>query len=29
MLKFESKKNIPIFIAEISANYNGSLAQLA
>ena len=27
MLKFESKKNIPIFIAEISANHNGSLAQ--
>jgi pseudaminic acid synthase len=27
MLKFEDKKNIPFFIAEISANHNGSLAQ--
>ena len=27
MLKFKGKKNNPIFIAEISANHNGSLAQ--
>ena len=27
MLKFKGRKNSPIFIAEISANHNGSLAQ--
>jgi len=27
MLEFEGKKNSPFFIAEISANHNGSLAQ--
>ena len=27
MLKFEGKRKAPLFIAEISANHNGSLAQ--
>jgi sialic acid synthase SpsE len=27
MLKFKDKKNSPIFIAEISANHNGTLVQ--